>query len=587
MTKRKLDLKGLFHDFVAHNKDVHGLQDLVNRAIKFNLKDQCFYLIPVTKLDYENDERVELFYNARKNNELTFPSRFNVTIEGTKKWLESAVITNPDKLLFWIVDDYFDVHGYLGFLFNAELGQIEIDSVMRIGDKHPGLMSQAMHALEDTADSEFSADDIYLLVLGENKRAIKFYLDLGFEIFEKISYKWEESDGINKLVPSANGPELIFRMRKSLFDVKSVPQKILTAGPSVSSFELVNVVDATVNGWNSNHSDYIRRFEDEFSEYIGSKYALATSSCTGALHLALLASGIGPGDEVIVPDITWVATASAVRYVGATPIFSDVDLADWTMDIDSLSKLVTPKTKAIIPVHLYGYSARINEIADFAKKFNLRLIEDAAPAIGTTFNDKKVGTFGDFGCFSFQGAKLLVTGEGGMLVTDNKELYEKAFKIQDHGRKPGTFWIETLGYKYKMNNVTASFGLGQLRKVENQIYRKTRINNWYRDMLSGLKVIDFQGEISNSSAIHWMTSFTLKSNSPVSRDELISKLATKNIDSRPVFPSISQYKIWGYEANTPENSKHIGSQGINLPSGVNLSKKAIERVSSEIIDILG
>jgi perosamine synthetase len=235
---------------------------------------------------------------------------------------------------------------------------------------------------------------------------------------------------------------------------------------------------------------------------------------------------------------------------------------------------------------LYGYSARINKIVDFARQFNRILIEDAAPAIGTTFQDRKVGTFGDFGCFSFQGAKLLVTGEGGMLVTNNKDLYERAYKIQDHGRKPGTFWIETLGYKYKMNNLTASFGLGQLSKVENQIYRKTRINQWYREMLSGLNTIRFQNETPDSSAIHWMTSFTLNSEAPISRNELILKLADRNIDTRPVFPSISQYKIWGYEASTPENSKHIGSQGINLPSGVNLSKEAVERVAAEISDLL-
>lgn len=580
------DVKNNFIDFASHQKNVIGLPDVINRAIKFTLNDQSFYLMPVTHLDYENENRIKLFYNARKDAESTFPSRFNVTLEGTKNWLLNGVLNNSGRFLYWIMDDYLNIHGYLGLLLNSDSGQIEIDSVMRIGNEHKGLISQAMYTIENLVDSEFSTENVYLLVLGDNSKALKFYSALDYEIFEKNPHKWEEVNGIRKLVPSETGSEWIYRMRKNILNVKTVPEKILTAGPSISSYELVNVVDSALNGWNANHSNYIRKFEDAFSEYVGAKYALATSSCTGALHLSLLAAGIGPGDEVIVPDITWVATASAVRYVGATPIFSDVDLSDWTMDVDSLSNLVTSRTKAIIPVHLYGYSARINKIVDFARQFNLILIEDAAPAIGTTFQNKKVGTFGDFGCFSFQGAKLLVTGEGGMLVTNNKDLYEKAFKIQDHGRRPGTFWIETLGYKYKMNNLTASFGLGQLRKVENQIYRKTRINSWYREMLSGLNMIKFQDQISESSAIHWMTSFTLSSDAPISRDELISKLAEKNIDTRPVFPSISRYKIWGYEASTPSNSIHIGSQGINLPSGVNLSKKAIERVVSEISDLL-
>jgi perosamine synthetase len=586
MESRNVSIKNGFNEFASHQKNVNGLPDVMNRAIRFTLNDKAFYLIPVTHLDCENKDRIELVYRARISNALTFPSRFNVTFDGTKSWLLNAVLNNSERFLYWVIDDFLNIHGYLGLLFNSELGQIEVDSVMRIGDEHKGLMSQAMNTLENLVDSEFSTEHIYLLVLGDNSRALKFYSNLNYEIFEKIPHEWQESNGVRKLVSSETGTEWIYRMRKSILNMKSVPEKILTAGPSISSYELANVVDSTLNGWNENHSNYIRKFEDAFSEYVGVKYALATSSCTGALHLSLLASGIGPGDEVIVPDITWVATASAVRYVGAIPIFSDVDSSDWTMDIDSLSKLVTSRTKAIIPVHLYGYSARMNKIVDFARQFNLILIEDAAPAIGTTFQDRKVGTFGDFGCFSFQGAKLLVTGEGGMLVTNNKDLYERAYKIQDHGRKPGTFWIETLGYKYKMNNLTASFGMGQLRKVENQIYRKTRINHWYREMLSGLNTISFQSEISDSSAIHWMTSFTLNSDAPISRNELISKLADRNIDTRPVFPSISQYKIWGYEASTPDNSKHIGSHGINLPSGVNLSKEAIERVVAEISDLL-
>ena len=224
-------------------------------------------------------------------------------------------------------------------------------------------------------------------------------------------------------------------------------QLILTAGPLVSHYENIYCHDAVNNGWNNEWSKYLDKFESDFANFIGSKYALATSSCTGALYLSLIACGIKEGDEVIVPELTWVATASAIKYVGATPVFADVDLDTWCIDTEQLESLLTNKTKAIMPVHLYGNPAEMNKIMSFAKNNNLKVIEDAAPAIGATYDNKKVGSFGDFGCFSFQGAKLLVTGEGGMVVTDNEELFLKFKKLWDHGRVPGTFWIDELGYK--------------------------------------------------------------------------------------------------------------------------------------------
>ena len=214
---------------------------------------------------------------------------------------------------------------------------------------------------------------------------------------------------------------------------------ILTAGPMVSHYENIYSLDAVNNGWNKDWSKHLDSFEEKFSDFIGTKYAIATSSCTGAIYLSLLAGGISEGDEVIVPELTWVATASAIKYTGAKPIFADIDIDTWCIDTGQLENLVTEKTKAIIPVHLYGNPAKMDEIISFAKKHNLIVIEDAAPAIGATFDGTKVGSFGDFGCFSFQGAKLLVTGEGGMVVTDNEDLFNKFKKLWDHGRVPGTF----------------------------------------------------------------------------------------------------------------------------------------------------
>jgi perosamine synthetase len=244
------------------------------------------------------------------------------------------------------------------------------------------------------------------------------------------------------------------------------------------------------------------------------------------------------------------------------------------------------KTKAIMPVHLYGYGAAMNQILQIARENNLFVIEDAAPAIGTEIDGKRAGTFGDFGCFSFQGAKLLVTGEGGMLVTDNEELFKRAKKDQDHGRKPGTFWIDELGHKYKMNNVTAALGLAQIERAENQIFRKRRINSWYTENLSDIGSITFQSESSGTSSICWMTSFRLNEVSPISRDELIYSLKQDGIDSRPVFPAISQYPIWPKQQSPQPIASLVGNQAINLPSGVCLSKDEVMYVARNIKELL-
>jgi len=363
-------------------------------------------------------------------------------------------------------------------------------------------------------------------------------------------------------------------------------QLILTAGPLVSHFENIYCYDAVNNGWNNEWSKYLDKFESDFANFIGSKYALATSSCTGALYLSLLACGIKEGDEVIVPELTWVATASAIKYVGATPVFADVDLDTWCIETEQLESLLTKKTKAIMPVHLYGNPAEMNKIMSFAKDNNLKVIEDAAPAIGATYDNKKVGSFGDFGCFSFQGAKLLVTGEGGMVVTDNEELFSKFKKLWDHGRVPGTFWIDELGYKFKMSNLQAAFGLGQLENIDTLIEAKRRNYLRYKNNLSNVEGIKLSQAGDNTQSIYWMTSILLDQNLNISRDTFMEELHKLNIDTRTIFPSISQYPIWGKKYKENINSKFIGNNGINLPSGVKLTNNEIDYISNAVISLL-
>lgn len=561
-------------------QDVTSLQDLVTRSYPFDLKGKNFSLVPFSKFDLSSHNSLQLLASWREKNIFAYPTRSLITTEGTAKWVESAVLKNENRLLFWIIDASLARVGHIGILSRPEKNVFEIDNVLRgIPNENPGLMGAALCTLETIMEGEFSIEEIHLRVLESNLHAYNFYLAHGYSEILREDLEWEHTSSGSRLVSGNVKDDTFITMRKNfLQSMNFIPSPVLTAGPSISVLENSYVADAVRNGWNAHHSDYLLRFEQEFAEYVGAKYAMATSSCTGALHLSLLALGIGPGDEVIVPDITWVATASAVRYVGAKPVFVDVLPDSWTMDPHEIKSAITRHTKAIIPVHLYGYGAKMPEIMGLAREFNLNVIEDAAPAIGTRVNDKFAGTFGDFGCYSFQGAKLLVTGEGGMVVTNDPNLYAKVKKIQDHGRKPGTFWIEELGYKYKMNNLTAAFGLAQIQRAQNQIDRKRRINSWYVEGLKDIPAISFQKEDPHTSSICWMTSFILKESSKVSRDELIVALKTNDIDSRPVFPSISQYKIWGYEPEIPRISKSIGDSGINLPSGVMLNKKTIDRV---------
>lgn len=539
------------------------------------------YLSPLSQIDLTFQTTIEELMVWRDRHQYAYPTRFNPSAEGTATWLKKAVIENDNRILFWILDANLVRVGHLGLIYNTENKLFEVDNVLRGSAASPGLITLAMKSLENWAEIEFSAEVLQLKVLKSNARAVSFYESLGYKTVNEIPLVELFDDGITKLIEGTPAQDHFLRMTKSLLK-NTIPDLILTAGPSISGLERSQGLDAITRGWNGNHSDYLNEFEKEFAEYVGSKHAMATSSCTGALHISLLSLGIGPGDEVIVPEITWVATASAVRYVGATPIFADVDPDTWTLTAETIRAVITEKTKAIMPVHLYGFAAPMEEILTLAREFDLKIIEDAAPAIGTLIDGKPAGSFGDFGCYSFQGAKMLVTGEGGMLVTDNDELYARARKIQDHGRRPGTFWIEELGQKYKMSNSTAAIGLGQLRRSENQILRKKRIRDWYEVGLRDVTNISFQEERIGTRSIHWMTSITLGAGIEFSRDEFITELRQKGIDSRPVFPAISQYPIWDRVHEAKTIAKSIGERSINLPSGVLLSQASVMKICEVI-----
>ncbi len=362
---------------------------------------------------------------------------------------------------------------------------------------------------------------------------------------------------------------------------------ILTAGPSISAREATYAFDAVKYGWNDQWAKYLKAFEQSFAQYVGTKYALATSSCTGALHLALAALGIGPGDEVIVPDITWVATGNAVLYVGAAPVFADVDPKTWTLDPESFRSRITSRTKAVMPVHLYGHpTCRMDKILEIATEHGLSVVEDAAPSIGAEVLGRRTGSFGHFAAFSFQGAKLAVTGEGGMLVTNDETLFKKVHTLWDQGRVPGTFWIAERGWKYKLANTLAAIGLGQLERNDAMVEAKRRVFRWYEEGLAGVPYLSLNREASWARSIYWMTSILVHESSPVSRDDLMKELKARKVDTRAVFPAISQYPIWPTPQSPQPNALRIGLRAINLPSGVCLSREEVAYICAQIREIV-
>ena len=575
-------LSSRFANWKLFLQNCEDINDVVSRGSFFEVESKLYSLVPFSGMDLLNNERILFLTQWRDENQFAYPTKFKVSKEQTKKWLENNILLNNKRVMFWVIDNYFNLLGHIGVVLSDE-NQFEIDNVLKASKNIKGLFSEAQKKLEIILQQEFNPSQIYLKVLNSNLKAINFYEKLNYKIIDEVDMKWDYQKDRDVLVPGFPADDVLVKMEKKLVDLISPPNQILTAGPSISSREIVYVNKAVSLGWNLNHSKYVKLFEEKFAQSVGSKYAMTTSSCTGALHLSLLSLGIGPGDEVIVPDITWVATASAVAYVGAKPVFADVDPVSWNITVESIQKVLTNKTKAIIPVHLYGFGAPMPEIVSFAKLNNLFIVEDAAPAIGTEIDGRFAGTFGQFGCYSFQGAKLLVTGEGGMLVSNDEDLMKKAWKIQDHGRKPGTFWIEELGYKYKMNNITAALGLAQIERVDVQIEKKREINNLYKELLSGSDQLSFQEELVKTKSICWMTSIQFTKTSGLDINFLAKYLGENGVDTRPVFPTIHSYPMWKVDIENPVAS-YISSNSINLPSGVALTHESVVKISNLILD---
>lgn len=364
-------------------------------------------------------------------------------------------------------------------------------------------------------------------------------------------------------------------------------KKISFAGPNISEKEVSYVTDAVKNGWYENFEGYTKRLEKTFSEYIGVKYAIATHCCTLALHLAAAALDLNENDEVIVTDFSWVATSYAIAYTGAKCVFVDIDPDTWTIDPDCIRKAITPKTKAIMLVHTFGNPAEMDEILKIAKEFNLFVIEDAAPAIGAKYKGKLVGGFGDISCFSFQGAKMIVSGEGGIFLTDNEELYNKAFLLASMGRtnSRAVFWSDFLGYQYTMGNLPAALALAQLERVDELLAKKRFLFDCYCKYLNNIDSIKIIKEKEYCKSNYCYPSILLDEKSDTSRDDLLEVLKTHNIHARPGFPRMSEFPVFEQRFENPV-SRSVEKRGISLPSAANMEEKDVKYVCEILLENL-
>jgi perosamine synthetase len=354
--------------------------------------------------------------------------------------------------------------------------------------------------------------------------------------------------------------------------------KIPIAEPDIGNEELANVIEAVRSGWISSKGDFILDFENKFSKYFDADFGISTSNGTTALHLALEALDIKTGDEVIVPTLAFIACANVVKYTGAKPVFVDSHPDYWCMDPAKIEEKITKKTKAIIPVHLYGHPCDMDPILKIAKEFDLYIVEDCAEAHGAEYKGKKVGSFGIINCFSFYGNKIITTGEGGMCITNDGELAEKMRILRDHGMSPQKrYWHEVIGFNYRMTNLQAAIGMAQLKKLDKFVEKKRRIARIYNQSLKDVEGLELPPEMPWAKSVYWMYSILVTNNFRIDRASFIEKLASSDIDSRPFFYPIHTMPPYIENKEYPIAEK-LSKEGLNLPSSVKLSDDDIGRI---------
>jgi len=360
---------------------------------------------------------------------------------------------------------------------------------------------------------------------------------------------------------------------------------IPVAAPVLGEKELEYVTDCVRSGWVSSLGEYVKRFESGFAAYCGVSHGVATHNGTVALHLALAALGIGPGDEVVVPTLTFVATANAVRYTGAMPVFVDSEEESWNIDPQAVARAITRRTRAIIAVHLYGHPAQMEPLQQLAEKHHLVLIEDAAEAHGARYKGQRTGSLGDVGVFSFYGNKIITTGEGGMIVTDDHTLIERCLFLENQAKSPGNpYWHAEIGYNYRMTNMQAALGVAQLERIDEFITARLRNAAHYRERLSGVPGLVMPPQADWAENVYWMFSVLVQPEFGADRTQVMAGLHRRGIETRPVFYPLHSLPMYDSGHRLPV-AERIGLTGMNLPSGSGLTLDEVDIVCDALIDI--
>lgn len=351
--------------------------------------------------------------------------------------------------------------------------------------------------------------------------------------------------------------------------------------PSLTGHEKEYVIDCLDSTWISSKGKYIQKFEELFAEKIKVKHATTVSNGTVALHLALLALGIGPGDEVIVPTLTYIASVNAIAYTGATPVFVDSVRETWQMNPEDVKRKITSKTRAIMAVHLYGHPCDMDALMAISQEHDLFVIEDCAEAFGSLYKGVPVGGFGHISTFSFFGNKTITTGEGGMVVTNDQTLYQHAIHFKGQGLAADRqYWHDVIGYNYRMTNICAAIGLAQLEQADEFIGKKCNIAKWYRDGLAALPV-EVHGQFGDVKHSYWMVSILV--DDPAQRDALREHLSQNGIETRPLFYPVHTMPMYSDKFQRHPVAEDLGWRGINLPSWPGLKKETVELIIKEIL----
>jgi len=363
---------------------------------------------------------------------------------------------------------------------------------------------------------------------------------------------------------------------------------IPVSAPMFVGNEKAYVMDCLDSTWISSAGKYVEKFESSFADFCGARHAVSCCNGTVALHLAMVALGLGPGDEVIVPTLTFVATANVVRYCGARPIFVDVEPDSWTMNSALIEEKITARTRGIIVVHLYGHPGDLDPILSLARRHGLFVVEDAAEAHGAEYKDSKVGALADVGAFSFYGNKAITTGEGGMLATNNDELASKLRLLRGQGMDPQRrYWHPIVGYNYRMTNLAAAVGLGQLEKVEWHLERRASVAKQYRNLLKKVPGVSWQSDQEWAKRIYWMFSITLDETS-LGRDDVMAQLQELGVETRPVFYPMHLLPPYRDDADktTYPVAERIARLGFSLPTWAGLTDEDLQYVTNCLARVL-